>query len=294
MYCNNCGLETHTFKNCPDPIISYGIICYYFDEKTIKKRNINNVKKFINDNIKYLMIRRRNSFTYIEFMRAKYKLLEPKYIQTLFNHMTLYEREIITKNKFNFLWNRLWLIKKNEMTNAKNKSDFYKGIIKFNILQQGFINNLDNKVYSTEYFVNNSCKSYRYPEWYFPKGRKNQNESNINCAKREFIEETNIDYNDFKVLYDIKKLEELHVGTNNVTYKTIFYVSKYKYNQNKLPLFTNETKNKYQRQEIGDVKLLTYNEIISKFRDYEQSKVDIITKLHKKMVNNIYSEYQIN
>lgn len=290
MYCNNCNLDTHTFKNCPDPIMSYGIICYYFDEKTIKKKS-KNIKKFISENIKYLMIRRRNSFTYIEFLRAKYKLLEPQYIQILFNHMTLYEREIIMKNKFNFLWNRLWLIKKNEMTNSKNKSDFYKGIIKFNILQKGFINNTDNKIYSTKYFVNNSNKSYKYPEWYFPKGRKNQNESNINCAKREFIEETNINYNDFNVLHNIDKLEEIHKGTNNVTYKTIFYVSKY--NKKKLPLFNNKNKNKHQMQEIGDVKLLTYNEIIDKFRDYEQSKVNIITNLHKKMVNDIYNEFII-
>ena len=199
-YCNNCGKTDHTFKNCPDPITSYGLICMNFNEHnmtTTKNISRKDVLKEIDDNIKYLMIMRRNSFTYIEFMRAKYDLLEPDYIQTLFDHMTMYERELVMKNKFNYLWNTLWNIKKNGMTNPKNKSDFYKGIIKFNILQNGFYNEKDGKFYSMKYFVENSKKHYKYPEWYFPKGRKNQFESNINCAKREFIEETDIRYNDF-------------------------------------------------------------------------------------------------
>ena len=39
--------------------------------------------------------------------------------------------------------------------------------------------------------------SYNYPEWGFPKGRKNENETNLDCAKREFIEETGLSNDDF-------------------------------------------------------------------------------------------------
>ena len=73
IYCNNCGKETHTFKQCPEPITSFGLVCMYVNIK----RNIKGRKKIIksiDENIKYLMIRKRNSFAYIEFMRAKYDL----------------------------------------------------------------------------------------------------------------------------------------------------------------------------------------------------------------------------
>ena len=34
---------------------------------------------------------------------------------------------------------------------------------------------------------------YESPEWGFPKGRRNMHESDLDCAKREFEEETGID-----------------------------------------------------------------------------------------------------
>ena len=290
MYCNNCCANTHIFKNCPDPITSYGLVCVHLNRKqNIKGRK--NQLKYIDDNIRYLMIRKRNSFTYIEFMRAKYDLLEPEYIQKLFNHMTLYERELIMKNKFNFLWNNLWCIKKNGMTNPKNKSDFYKGIIKYNILQNGYHCSTDGQFYSTATFVKNCNKDYKFPEWYFPKGRKNQYESNVNCAKREFMEETNIRYNDFDVIHDLEKADELHKGTNGVTYKTVFYPAKYHHDY--VPQYNPKNRNKFQKQEVGDVKWLTLKESLLMFRDYEQTKINMIKKMHKKLVLNLYHNPQL-
>ena len=284
-YCNNCDSVEHTFKNCPQPVTSYGLVCINFNKSKITGQSRRRQQKFINDNIKYLMIMRRNSFTYIEFLRAKYDLLKPEYIQILFDHMTVYERESLLKNKFNFLWNTLWNIKKNGMTNPKNKSDFYKGIIKFNILQKGFYSSKDYQFYDMKYFINNSMKHYSHPEWYFPKGRKNQFESNINCAKREFSEETNIKYNNFQVLHEMDKYEELHKGTNDVNYRTIFYIAEYK--KEHIPVFNFRNKNKFQKQEIGDVKWMTVNDILPMFRDYEESKIKMFRKLHKNVVNHL-------
>lgn len=287
IYCNNCGKETHIFKQCPEPITSYGLVCIHINRKrNIKGRK--NILKSIDENIKYLMIRKRNSFAYIEFMRAKYDLLEPDYVQNLFNHMTMYERELIIKNKFNYLWNNLWCIKKNGMTNPKNKSDFYKGIIKFNILQKGYFCEEDNQFYSTQIFVKNCKKNYSYPEWYFPKGRRNQYESNINCAKREFIEETNMKYNDFDVIHNLDSLEEIHTGSNKIDYKTIFYPAKHKHEY--IPEFITRNKNKFQKQEIGDIKWLTYKEVLNMFRDYEKEKIQMIQKMHRQMIKYIYNQ----
>ena len=38
------------------------------------------------------------------------------------------------------------------------------------------------------------------PEWGFPKGRRNNKEKDINCAIREFYEETNFDNQDYQIL----------------------------------------------------------------------------------------------
>jgi hypothetical protein len=140
LYCNNCGKTDHIYKKCKEPITSFGIICFKCTGKTKK----------------YVMIRRKFSYTFVEFLRAKYDLLKPSYIQTLFDHMTMYEKELIKKNKFNILWNKLWYIKnKNEKT--RNHSDFYKGIIKFNILKNGYF--VEDKYYNTNHFIFNSKKN---------------------------------------------------------------------------------------------------------------------------------------
>ena len=57
-YCNNCGNFGHIYKHCRHPILSYGIILY--DDS-------------IPDNIKIVMIERKDSISYIEFLRGKYK-----------------------------------------------------------------------------------------------------------------------------------------------------------------------------------------------------------------------------
>ena len=94
-YCSNCGKYGHYFKKCNEPITSLGIICLKFDKNLnidhyqlnefITKKylkiddfnfenlsNISNIN-FLKDKIKFLLIRRKHSLNYIEFVRGKYK-----------------------------------------------------------------------------------------------------------------------------------------------------------------------------------------------------------------------------
>ena len=50
-YCNNCGLKGHLYKECLNPVMSFGHII------------------FNKDNNKILMIQRKDSLCYIEFLR---------------------------------------------------------------------------------------------------------------------------------------------------------------------------------------------------------------------------------
>ena len=50
-YCSNCGKAGHNYKNCKNPIISYGIMLFRYDI----------------DIFKLLLVQRKDSISYIEF-----------------------------------------------------------------------------------------------------------------------------------------------------------------------------------------------------------------------------------
>ena len=262
MICNNCYKEGHYYRNCDQPLLSYGLCCF----------------KKIDENIKFLMVKRRNTYTYIEFLRGMYNILDLKYLQKMFTKMSIVEKKKILENDFKTLWNDLWLIE----NNLKNKNEFYKGIIKFNILKNGYLN--DNAIMvSLKYLIENSKKNYIMEEWYFPKGKKeillNNIETDIEASLREFCEETNIEKKLIKI-HKKKILEELHLGSNNKYYKTIFYLSEYL--SDDLNIVINKFKNfksTFQATEIGNIKWIDIKDLKDYFRDYEQSKFELIEKI---------------
>jgi len=76
--CNNCGKQGHQFHQCKLPITSYGMIVFRSSE----------------NGIQYLMIRRKNSFGYIDFIRGKYIANNLEHLEILFNEMSIEEKEI--------------------------------------------------------------------------------------------------------------------------------------------------------------------------------------------------------
>ncbi len=80
IFCNNCGKIGHLFHQCKVPITSIGIIAL--------RNNIINNK----NNIEILLIRSKNSLSYIDFMRGKYIIEDKNYILNMLNKMTNYEK----------------------------------------------------------------------------------------------------------------------------------------------------------------------------------------------------------
>ena len=174
-------------------ITSYGIILY----------------KIVEDIPYILMIQRKDSLCYIEFIRGKYLPSNIDYIQILVDKFSNKEKKNILEYDFDELWKRMWLIK---TIDNKFKNDYNKGKYNFNILKKGFIHN--KKLINLNYFVHNSSTNYITPEWEFPKGRRNNNESNKNCAIRECEEETNYNEKDYNLIINIKPLSENYRGEN--------------------------------------------------------------------------------
>ena len=291
FFCLNCGKTGHLSKKCLCPIISIGIICiklnfdtfdlnsiigyskkiqnnYLFSSDEINK--LKKIKKKIDlinlddyDNlIEYLLIRRRNSLNYVEFIRGKYDINNLDYIEKSINFITKTEKETIKNNNFNTLWSDLW------GNNNNNNNEYKESLEKFNLLKSGYNvkKNDINLFIKLDDLINESIYNFTEPEWGFPKGRRNSKEKNIDCAKREFEEETGINNNDINII-NITPVEEIFIASNNLKYKHIYYIGQIKNKNIELKVDNN---NINQRIEIGDIKWLKFHDSLNIIRDYNK------------------------
>jgi 8-oxo-dGTP pyrophosphatase MutT (NUDIX family) len=289
LFCINCSKITHSSKDCTEPIISYGIICIKLDESLGIKpimieqflvnkiidfeeynfSNLKNLSKIDNykNKIKFLLVQRKHSFSYVDFIRGKYDVNNINDMKILFNLMCKKEIDNIINSDFEILWNNLW-----EKT-SKNKcyqKEFEASQIKFNkIKKNNFIDLIDFK------------NLYETPEWGFPKGRKDKNEKTLDCAIREFEEEAGITSDKYIILNRLNTMEEIVSCNQNKTYKLVYYLG-----------ITNENikldmNNKYQTYEIGDLKWLSFEEVIPHIRPYFKEKINMIYQTYFLFLNLI-------
>jgi len=193
MYCNNCGGKGHLFRMCKDPVLSCGIVL--IDSRMLPVKP---------DMINVLMIRRKDSMSFTEFIRGKYDVHDKEYIKTLIKNMTLKEQALIATEPFEVLWKMLW-------GDERSSPDF--------LAYRDRFNQLDRMALMKE-----NLSEYTEPEWGFPKGRRMRGETDQACAIREFTEETNIPRDAYVILNNIV-LEETFLGLNNIRYRHIYFVA---------------------------------------------------------------------
>ena len=261
VYCGNCGGDGHSYRRCILPIMSLGIILY----------------KIENGVLKYLLIQRKDTLGFVEFMRGKYNLENIDYIKEILKIMTIEEREKIINKDFDFIWNELWMNFNNKKFHneySNSKEQFYK-------LKNGF--QIKNDNYDIKSINNLVPKVYSETEWGFPKGRRNLHESDIDCARREFQEETGYNSNNYEIYDTNVTFKEIFLGTNNIRYQHTYYLAKSlmdidlvidKYNYN-------------QYTEIKKIKWLTLDEGMEIIRDYNYEKKSILNKVDRYIKQNI-------
>ena len=269
-YCINCNMNGHSYYNCKKPRLSNGIIA---------------VKKAKQGENKFLMVKRKHTFGYIDFVRGKYSVNNKSHLLGMIDEMTLDEKKKIVDYKFINLWEDLWGNNldlknyklnengdgmKNKITNFENEKKFAENKLK--TLRQGVY--LENDNYDLNSLVKKSTTSWTETEWEFPKGRKNINETDIECAFREFVEETGLTFNDLILIRNLVPYEEIFIGSNYESYKNKYFVSLFcGINESELV--------KYDKCEISDVQWFTYSECLAYIRNYNYEKKRILTSLNK-------------
>lgn len=264
IYCNNCGSTTHISRNCRNPVTSYGVLLFRLDNKIPK----------------ILMINRKDSLCYIDFLRGKYSINNYKYIQILIDKCSLTEKKRLIQKEYIDLWKELWVV---DELNEKFTNDFTKGEEKFNKLKEGFFCSKLNKDIDINYFVKNSKTNYSNSEWEFPKGRRNNYESNKDCAVRELEEETGYNNSDYELIINIKPYSENYVGENKVRYKHIYYIGQLLNNEKETSVDKN---NLDQFLEVSDIKWLSNEECLNYIRQYHKTRKIIINNIFT-MIDNL-------
>ena len=258
-FCNNCGKTGHLYHQCKKPITSNGIILFRNNRDTKTKE--------------YLMICRKDTLGYVDFLRGKYPIYNYVFIKNLINEMTDNEKQKIMTEEFDTLWKQLWgervgLQYKNEEKNSRDK---------FNSLRLGI--NGKNIQFDLKQIVSKSNTEWKEPEWGFPKGRRNHMENDINCAIREFEEETGIRKNQIEIVSNILPLEEIFTGSNLKSYKHKYYLANIKNNRIDI--------NNFQKSEVSNLKWFTLEDCIYKIRPYNYEKIETINNVEK--ILNKYS-----
>jgi len=254
-YCNNCGKVGHLYHQCKLPITSFGIIAF----------------RIFENNLQYLMIRRKDTLGYIDFMRGKYSVYNKDYIINMLKQMTIEEKELLGRGDFNLLWKRIW---GDEHISNQYKSEENISREKYNALYSGIM--FKNEFYTLNTLIDKSnlYEMWTEPEWGFPKGRRNYQESDYDCALREFQEETGYNMKQLKNIKNILPYEEIFTGSNYKSYKHKYYLTFMKLED------TLQT-NKFEPTEVSKMEWKNFESSIQCMRNYNLEKKRVLTNIHE-------------
>ena len=255
--CRNCGINGHLYKDCVRPIMSFGVICYKID----------------NGIIKYLMIQRKDSLSFMEFIRGKYNPHDIRYLKKLLNSMTSNERQLLRTKSFDEIWVYAWY--QNNTTHIKQTAEYIDSKQKFDTL---FVTNILKRL------LENSFTANIEQEWGFPKGRRKLKERDFDCAVREFCEETRLKSDDIEILDQVVPFEEIFFGTNNILYKHTYYLAKMKSIDKNVIIDYNCVE---QMREVRALKWYTYEDTINHIKKHNVERQKIIEN-----ANNIILDFE--
>ena len=332
LFCMNCGKNNHGYNQCQEPLSSYGIICFYRKSDSGVATGTASSEQY-----QVVMVRRKHTMNYVEFLRGKYDVNNAEYLVELFSGMTRTEIEFITQNpSFEVLRRDLGM--DNNWKRAY-KAEYDNSELKFNyILNLGILANIIravNYIWDTAFpLVGNTelepitkfwgvelsaggevvnwgarlielrnrfnpirtdgtrGELHEEPEWGIPKGRRDNKETDLQCAIREFQEETQLADNTITIYKNIMPLEEVYVGNNGIKYRHIYFIGEL--TQEIRPSYASVVESCSQigidgfiaNREISGIQLFNQSAALSILRDHYVEKKKILQKAFY-IINNV-------
>jgi 8-oxo-dGTP pyrophosphatase MutT (NUDIX family) len=225
------------------------------------------------------MIRRKDTLGFIDFMRGKYSVYNKDYLMNMMRQMTIHEKIRIKTQTFDQIWLDIW--------GSINVSEQYKNEEsasrdKFYSLKNGIYTKTDSYHLDQLVEMSEQFDTWTEAEWGFPKGRRNYQERDYDCAVREFCEETGYSTLSLVNVKNILPFEEIFTGSNYKSYKHKYYLNTMSYEDSLV-------KRNIQACEVSASEWKSYDECIAAIRPYNVEKINMLTSIDKML-----REYTLN
>jgi ADP-ribose pyrophosphatase YjhB (NUDIX family) len=263
IHCNNCGKAGHSFHQCKLPITSFGVIAYR--------------RHPLHGSLEYLMIRRKDTLGYVDFIRGKYSVYNREYIQNMLSQMTNAEKTRVLTLDFWTLWKELWGIV--DLREDKYSNEGVHSRNKFDSLRAGV--QCKGCTYTLATLVEDVSTQWAEAEWGFPKGRRNTQERDLDCAVREFCEETGFAPHQLTLLKNVAPFEETFTGSNLKSYRHKYYVACMDYGDTVTP------SGAIQASEISALAFGTLAECMDRMRPYNVEKKRVLESVDRMLTSNL-------
>lgn len=264
IYCLNCNKKGHIYKKCRAPSNSYGIIVF---------------KKFWGLRMKFLMIQRKYSHSFIDIIMGRFYIdstdrIDFFKLSKMVKYLTITERHIIRRFPFKFLWNKMWT-----WNIAELNQRYFDYLCRYN-KSIDYVIQLFGEIQPV----------LQQPEWEFPKGKRSLGESDINCAIRECFEETTLERKDYYIYPNLRHFQDKFQGTDGNEYANNYYLAELiEYGRETSNLIYYDCTNFDQCSEIKKIGWFTIDEINDKLEDNFPTRLAMI-----KHINTLITCWQSN
>lgn len=240
------------------------------------------------DKIMFMMVSRKFSLGFVDFVRGKYNVYDTDGIKHLFEQMYPHEIAYIRNYSYDDLLYMFLNIKNqtkeefiSKIYEGYHSGDYCDAKVKHELLATS-----PDVPLSLHFYVRYTKPHWHTPEWGFPKGKRNLKfETDINCACREFEEETGYGQIDYHILDKVEPFKEYLIGTNGHKYRHIYYVS--------VDNTSGSIKSDFDTFEIGEIKWFTFAEAIRAIRPYHVGKKQVLAGVYLFILNALINNVTI-
>ncbi len=222
-----------------------------------------------NQQLEFLLIQRRDSLGFIELIRGRFKPTDVDYMILHMKGITESERQRYRDGPFDVLWNSLWGLNVNHLY----KNEFENAKAKWELIHKGVTDN-SGKFWTVDDMIAASGPPQATPEWGFPKGRRDAQESDYVCAMREMFEETGVSEKDVIPIQNLEPLTESFFGSNHVHYCHKYYVV---WVPSELKIQYDST-NDHMRREIGNLQWFPLEQAMAHIRPENIEKREVLLR----------------